>query len=131
MDKKVLGLSLLIVLLVLAAGIWLLQNGQPSKEEVITNPQITLISNESCSGCKMGLINSYWENNDLIVLGAFNMNCCPGKLMYDYELSGDNLEVILKDQGLCNCFGITKSTLRITGLPKKEYNITVDYRLYK
>ncbi len=129
MEKKLKrGLIILTILTIIAAiliiKLWLPQNQQ-------VNSQIIVLNEEPCPNCTMGLINSSWQNNDLIIEGVFPINCCPGDVIYEYNVSNDNLTVVLRDEGLCNCMGKRKTTLKIQNLEKRDYNITLGYEFYR
>ncbi len=126
MEKKIkIGLiCLTIIVMILITGSWLIQNQQ-------VKSQVIVLNKEPCPNCELGLIDSHWQNNDLIIEGVFAINCCPGEIIYEYKVSNDNLNVVLKDEGLCNCMGKQKTTLEIQNLEKKDYNITLGYKYYK
>jgi hypothetical protein len=74
------------------------------------------------------LIDSHWEQGDLVLAGVFELNCCPERIVFDYTLSGDSLIVLLKDKAQCLCNEFSQFSLRIRGLSKKEYRISLGYR---
>ena len=126
MEKKIkIGLiSLTIIAIILIIGLWLLQNQQVKSQVIVLNKEL-------CPDCELGLIDSHWQNNDLIIEGVFAINGCPGEVIYESEVSNDNLNVVLKDEGLCNHMGKQKTTLKIQNLEKKDYNIILGYKYYK
>ena len=130
MQKKI---KIGLILSVFVVGLLILQSQriQELPNQSSNKLRIIVLSEELCHNCKHGVINSHWENNDLIIEGIFSVNCCPEKIIYEYELINNDLSIVLKDEGICNCMGKQKTILKIQNLKKKDYNIILRYETLK
>ena len=127
--SKIRLISLAVVAIILIGA--LLINGINLRK----NRKIIVLSEESCDyhnyECnKTGVIDSHWQGSNLIIEGVFPVNCCPGKILYEYNLTNNNLNVILKDKGLCNCMNRKRVILEIKDLKRGNYNISLGYGVY-
>jgi len=97
----------------------------------VNKPVLEEFTVDSCSNCGFGNgehINTTWlDDNTLQVETEVYINCCRDIENGSASMIGDELilryEVVGED--LCRCMCFAKVTYKLSGVPKKDYNITV------
>jgi hypothetical protein len=118
-------ISIIIIAGTLISGC--LEQKDNHEEELISHPDITILREESCSSNNSSILESYWNNSNLIVKAIFLVNCCPDNIFFDYDIKDNMLNIKLNEVNpkcYCECYRLF--VLKIENLERENYTIILN-----